>query len=218
MNKLIDHTLLKADSTLSQIKKLCEEARTHDFASVCVNPTWVKRCAEELKGSDVKVCTVIGFPLGAATSAVKAYETKDALANGAEEFDMVINIGALKDQNYELVENDIRSVVEAAQGHCVKVILETCLLSQEEIVKACECCVNAKATFVKTSTGFSTAGATVENVKLMKESVHGACKVKAAGGVRCYEDLQAMVEAGADRIGTSAGVKLLQKENVNSSY
>lgn len=218
MNKLIDHTLLKADSTRSQIKKLCEEARTCDFASVCVNPTWVKLCAEELKDSDVKVCTVIGFPLGASTSAIKAYETRDALANGAEEFDMVINIGALKDQNYELVEQDIRSVVEAAQGHCVKVILETCLLSQEEIIKACECCVNAKATFVKTSTGFSTAGATIENVKLMKESVHGACKVKAAGGVRSYEDLQKMVEAGADRIGTSAGVKLLQKENVNSSY
>lgn len=218
MNKLIDHTLLKADSTRSQIKKLCEEARTCDFASVCVNPTWVKLCAEELKDSDVKVCTVIGFPLGASTSAIKAYETKDALANGAEEFDMVINIGALKDQDYELVEQDIRSVVEAAQGHCVKVILETCLLSQEEIIKACECCVNAKATFVKTSTGFSTAGATIENVKLMKESVHGACKVKAAGGVRSYEDLQKMVEAGADRIGTSAGVKLLQKENVNSSY
>lgn len=218
MNKLIDHTLLKADSTLSQIKKLCEEARTCDFASVCVNPTWVKLCAEELKDSDVKVCTVIGFPLGASTSASKAFETKDALANGAEEFDMVINIGALKDQNYELVEQDIRSVVEAAQGHCVKVILETCLLSKEEIIKACECCVNAKATFVKTSTGFSTAGATIENVKLMKESVHCACKVKAAGGVRSYEDLQKMVEAGADRIGTSAGVKLLQKENVNSSY
>lgn len=218
MNKLIDHTLLKADSTRSQIKKLCEEARTCDFASVCVNPTWVKLCAEELKDSDVKVCTVIGFPLGASTSAIKAYETKDALAKGAEEFDMVINIGALKDQDYELVEQDIRSVVEAAQGHCVKVILETCLLSQEEIIKACECCVNAKATFVKTSTGFSTAGATIENVKLMKESVHGACKVKAAGGVRSYEDLQKMVEAGADRIGTSAGVKLLQKENVNSSY
>lgn len=218
MNKLIDHTLLKADSTLSQIKKLCEEAKTYDFASVCVNPTWVKVCAEELKGSDVKVCTVIGFPLGASTSAVKAFETKDALANGAEEFDMVINIGALKDQNYELVEQDICGVVEAAQGHCVKVILETCLLSQDEIIKACECCVNAKATFVKTSTGFSTAGATIENVKLMKESVHGACKVKAAGGVRSYEDLQEMVEAGADRIGTSAGVKLLQKENVNSSY
>lgn len=218
MNKLIDHTLLKADSTLSQIKKLCEEARTYDFASVCVNSTWVKTCAEELKGTDVKVCTVIGFPLGAATSAVKAFETKDALANGAEEFDMVLNIGALKDQNYELVERDIRSVVEAAEGHCVKVILETCLLSHDEIIKACKCCVNAEATFVKTSTGFSTAGATIENVKLMKESVHGACKVKAAGGVRCYEDLQAMVEAGADRIGTSAGVKLLQKENVNSSY
>lgn len=214
MNKLIDHTLLKADSTRSQIKKLCEEARTCDFASVCVNPTWVKLCAEELKDSDVKVCTVIGFPLGASTSAIKAYETKDALAKGAEEFDMVINIGALKDQDYELVEQDIRSVVEAAQGHCVKVILETCLLSQEEIIKACECCVNAKATFVKTSTGFSTAGATIENVKLMKESVHGACKVKAAGGVRSYEDLQKMVEAGADRIGTSAGVKLLQKEKL----
>lgn len=218
MNKLIDHTLLKADAVQAQIEKLCEEAKEHDFASVCVNPTWVKTCAELLKESDVKVCTVIGFPLGATTSAVKAFETKEALANGAEEFDMVINIGALKDQRYEYVVEDIRSVVEAAKGHCVKVILETCLLSDEEIVKACECCVKAKATFVKTSTGFSTAGATVAHVKLMKASVQGACKVKAAGGVRCYEDLQAMVEAGADRIGTSAGVKLLQKENVNSSY
>ena len=218
MNKTIDHTLLKADATKDKIATLCDEALKYDFASVCVNPTWVKFCAEKLKGSDVKVCTVIGFPLGATTSAVKAFETKDAIANGAQEVDMVINIGALKDQDYELVENDIRAVVEAADGLCVKVILETCLLSKEEIVKACELCVNAKATFVKTSTGFSTAGATVENVALMKESVHGACKVKAAGGVRSYDDLVKMIEAGADRIGTSAGVKLLQKENVNSSY
>lgn len=218
MNKYIDHTLLKANSTKAQILHLCEEAKEYDFASVCVNPTWVKTCAQALEGSDVMVCTVIGFPLGATTSAVKAFETKEAIANGASEVDMVINIGALKDQNYELVQSDVEAVVNAAEGKCVKVILETCLLTEEEIVKACELCVAAKATFVKTSTGFSTRGATVEDVKLMKNTVKDNCKVKAAGGVRCFADMEAMIDAGADRIGTSAGVKLMQKENVNSQY
>lgn len=218
MNKYIDHTLLKADATSKQIEVLCGEAKKYDFASVCVNPTWVSKCYELLKESDVMVCTVIGFPLGASTSKTKAFETKNAIENGASEVDMVINIGALKDKNDELVLNDVKAVVEAAEGKCVKVILETCLLSEEEIVRACEICVEAKATFVKTSTGFSTRGATVEDVKIMKKAVNGACLIKAAGGVRCFEDMEMMIEAGANRIGTSAGVKLMQKENSNSSY
>lgn len=217
-SKYIDHTLLKANATKSQILTLCQEARQYDFASVCVNPCWVKTCAEELNDCDVMVCTVIGFPLGATTSETKAFETSQAIENGADEVDMVLNIGALKDENYDLVCSDIKAVVEAAHGKCVKVILETCLLSDEEIVKACECCVKAKATFVKTSTGFSTAGANPRVVKIMKDAVDGKCLVKAAGGVKCPQDMEEMIQAGADRIGTSSGVKLMQGENANSSY
>lgn len=218
LSKYIDHTLLKPDSTKEQILKLCKEAIEHDFASVCVNPYWVSFCKEQLQKCDVKVCCVIGFPLGATTSETKAFETKQVFEAGADEVDMVINIGALKDQDYASVEKDIKAVVEAANGHCVKVILETCLLTDEEIVKACECCVNAKATFVKTSTGFSTAGANPRVVKLMKDTVGDKCLVKAAGGVKCQEDMLKMIENGADRIGTSSGVKLMNKENANSSY
>ena len=218
ISKYIDHTLLKANATKSQILTLCDEAKQYDFASVCVNPCWVSACAEALKGSDVMVCTVIGFPLGATTSETKAFETKQAIANGASEVDMVINIGALKDKDYDFVTKDIEAVVAAAEGKCVKVILETCLLSDEEIVKACECCVKAKAAFVKTSTGFSTEGANPRVVKIMKEAVHGACLVKAAGGVKSPQDMDEMIKAGADRIGTSSGVKLMQGENANSSY
>ena len=210
-NKMIDHTVLKADTPLDTVKKICDEAMEYGFASVCINPCHVAYCADYLKDSDVNVCTVIGFPLGANTSAVKAFETKDAIANGADEIDMVMNIGALKDKNYDLVRDDVKAVVEAANGTLVKVILETCLLTEDEIKKACELCVEAKADYVKTSTGFSTRGATIEDVRIMKEAVHGKAKVKAAGGVRTPEDMVKIVAAGADRIGTSAGCSLVKK-------
>ncbi|MBY6267717.1 deoxyribose-phosphate aldolase, partial [Parageobacillus thermoglucosidasius] len=183
--KMIDHTLLKADTTKAQIVKLCEEAKQYGFASVCVNPTWVATAAELLKGTDVKVCTVIGFPLGANTPETKAFETKNAIENGATEVDMVINIGALKDGNDDLVERDIRAVVEAAKGKAlVKVIIETCLLTEEEKVRACQLAVKAGADYVKTSTGFSTGGATTEDVALMRKTVGPNIGVKASGGVR----------------------------------
>lgn len=210
-NKMIDHTVLKADTPLETVKRICDEAMEYGFASVCINPCHVAYCADYLKDSDVNVCTVIGFPLGANTSAVKAFETKDAIANGADEIDMVMNIGALKDKNYDLVRNDVKAVVEAANGTLVKVILETCLLTEDEIKKACELCVEAKADYVKTSTGFSTRGATIEDVQIMKAAVQGKAKVKAAGGVRTHEDMVKIVEAGADRIGTSAVCSLVDK-------
>lgn len=210
-NKMIDHTVLKADTPLETVKRICDEAMEYGFASVCINPCHVAYCADYLKDSDVNVCTVIGFPLGANTSAVKAFETKDAIANGADEIDMVMNIGVLKDKNYDLVRNDVKAVVEAANGTLVKVILETCLLTEDEIKKACELCVEAKADYVKTSTGFSTRGATIEDVQIMKAAVQGKAKVKAAGGVRTHEDMVKIIEAGADRIGTSAGCSLVDK-------
>ena len=210
-NKMIDHTVLKADTPLETVKRICDEAMEYGFASVCINPCHVAYCADYLKDSDVNVCTVIGFPLGANTSAVKAFETKDAISNGADEIDMVMNIGALKDKNYDLVRDDVKAVVEAANGTLVKVILETCLLTEDEIKKACELCVEAKADYVKTSTGFSTRGATIEDVQIMKAVVQGKAKVKAAGGVRTHEDMVKIVEAGADRIGTSAGCSLVEK-------
>lgn len=218
MNKYIDHTLLKQNATKEQIITLCTEAKSYDFASVCVNPAWVSTCAQQLAGSTVKVCTVIGFPLGATTSEVKAFETKNAIENGAEEIDMVINIGALKDRHMALVTSDIRAVKQAAGRHIVKVIIETCLLTDDEKVLACKAAVDAGADFVKTSTGFSTSGATVEDVRLMKSVVGDSALVKAAGGVRTYEDLVAMIDAGADRIGTSAGVALLSKQINTQSY
>ncbi|WP_342598431.1 deoxyribose-phosphate aldolase [Psychrobacillus sp. FSL H8-0483] len=216
---LIDHTLLKQDATKKQIEKLCEEAKTNIFASVCVNPTWVKLSSTLLQDSPVKVCTVIGFPLGASTTAVKAFETTDAIENGADEIDMVINVGALKDQDYNFVQRDIEAVVEAAKGKAiVKVILETCLLTDEQIAKASELSKTAGADFVKTSTGFSTGGATVSAVKLMRETVGPDLGVKASGGVRNLEDLQAMVDAGATRIGASSGVEIVQGLESKSSY
>lgn len=218
LNKYIDHTLLKADAKQDKIETLCKEAKEYDFASICVNTYWVPFCAKQLEGSDVKVCTVVGFPLGAMSSNAKAFETKDAIEHGASEIDMVLNIGEMKAGHYDVVREDVKAVVEAANGHCVKVILETCLLTKEEIVKACELCIEAGATFVKTSTGFSTRGATVEDVKLMKETVKDKCLVKAAGGVRCRADLDNMIEAGADRIGTSAGVALMQDKTNTSDY
>ncbi|MFJ7746232.1 deoxyribose-phosphate aldolase [Peribacillus sp. NPDC097295] len=216
---LIDHTLLKADATKEQIKVLCEEAREYNFASVCVNPTWVKYASELLKGSEVKVCTVIGFPLGASTPETKAFETKDAISNGAHEVDMVINIGALKDKDDELVERDIRAVVAAATGKALsKVIIETSLLSEEEKVRACEIAVKAGTDFVKTSTGFSTGGATVEDVALMRKTVGPDIGVKASGGVRNTSDAEKIVEAGASRIGASAGVSIVKGLTADSDY
>ncbi|HZG60565.1 MAG TPA: deoxyribose-phosphate aldolase [Anoxybacillus sp.] len=217
--KMIDHTLLKADTTKEQIVKLCEEAKQYNFASVCVNPTWVATAAELLKGTDVKVCTVIGFPLGANTPETKAFETKDAIEKGATEVDTVINIGALKDGNDELVERDIRAVVEAAKGKAlVKVIIETCLLTEEEKVRACELAVKAGADYVKTSTGFSTGGATVEDVALMRKTVGPEIGVKASGGVRDLQGAEAMIQAGATRIGTSSGVAIIQGKTATTDY
>ncbi len=216
---LVDHTLLRADARKEEITKLAEEAKEFSFASVCVNPTWVSYASELLKESTVKVCTVIGFPLGANTPEVKAFETKNAIENGADEVDMVINIAALKDNNNELVERDIRAVVEAAKGKAlVKVIIETCLLTDEEKVRACELSVKAGADFVKTSTGFSTGGATVEDVALMRKTVGANVGVKASGGVRNLKDLENVVSVGATRIGTSSGVKIVQGEEANTAY
>ncbi|XRG78375.1 deoxyribose-phosphate aldolase [Rossellomorea sp. GAMAL-10_SWC] len=217
--KLVDHTLLRADAKREEIAKLAEEAKEFNFASVCINPTWVSYASELLKDSSVKVCTVIGFPLGANTPEVKAFETTNAIENGAEEVDMVINISALKEKNDELVERDVRAVVEAAKGKAlVKVIIETCLLTDEEKVRACELSVKAGADFVKTSTGFSTGGATVEDVALMRKTVGENVGVKASGGVRNLKDVENVVAAGANRIGTSSGVKIVQGEEANTAY
>ncbi|MGE7305656.1 deoxyribose-phosphate aldolase [Priestia megaterium] len=217
---IIDHTLLKADATEEQITVLAQEAKEYSFASVCVNPTWVKKAAELLKDApEVKVCTVIGFPLGATTSAVKAFETTNAIENGADEVDMVINIGALKDKNYDLVQSDIQAVVDAAKGKAlVKVIIETALLTDEEKAKVSELAVKAGADFVKTSTGFSTGGATVEDVALMRKTVGPDVGVKASGGVRGLEDAKAMIEAGATRIGASSGVSIAKGQLSSSDY
>jgi len=215
----IDHTLLKADASKTEITTLCEEARKYSFASVCVNPTWVKIASAALEGSPVKVCTVIGFPLGAATSDVKAFETADAIANGATEIDMVINIGAIRSGANELVEEDIKAVVNAAKGKAiVKVIIETSLLNDKEKRKACELSVLAGANFVKTSTGFSTGGATEEDVKLMRAVVGPEMGVKASGGVRSLEDMKKMIDAGATRIGASSGVQIMQGLESKSDY
>lgn len=211
INKLIDHTALKPNTNKKSILKLIAEAKTYDFASVCVNPCWVALAHQELKNTDVKVCTVIGFPLGANTTEVKVFETKDAIEKGAQEIDMVINIAMLKDKEYDYVENEIHQIVEAAKDNAiVKVIIETCLLTDEEKIKACELSQKAGADFVKTSTGFSTGGATVHDIALMRKTVGAEMGVKASGGVHTHEEALAMVEAGATRIGASAGVKLLK--------
>ena len=208
--KTIDHTLLKAIGTADQVRELCAEARKFGFASVCVNPVWVPLCAKELAGSGVMVCTVIGFPLGANQSEIKAAEARLAVAQGAHEVDMVINIGAAKAGNWKTVEEDIGAVVAAAAGKAkVKVIIETCYLSDAEKAKACEAAQRAGADFVKTSTGFGTGGATPEDVKLMKKAVGGKLQVKASGGVRTYHDAILMLDAGADRIGASSGVAII---------
>ncbi|MGM9974648.1 MAG: deoxyribose-phosphate aldolase [Clostridiaceae bacterium] len=217
--KMIDHTLLKADALEEQVKELCREAKEYNFASVCVNPSYVSFCAEELKNSDVKVCTVIGFPLGATTTEVKSFEAKDAIEKGAQEVDMVINIGKLKDKDYIYVKNDIEEVVKAAKGKALtKVIIETCLLTREEKIKACELAKEAGADFVKTSTGFSTGGATLEDIKLMRETVGPELGVKASGGVRSYKDAITMIEGGATRIGASASIAICQGLESEGSY
>lgn len=211
INKLIDHTALKPNTTKESILKLITEAKTYDFASVCVNPCWIELAHQELKNTDVKVCTVIGFPLGANTTEVKVFEAKDAIEKGAQEIDMVINIAMLKDKEYDYVENEIHQIVEAAKDKAiVKVIIEACLLTDEEKIKACELSQKAGADFVKTSTGFSTGGATVHDIALMRKTVGAEMGVKASGGVHTHEEALAMVEAGANRIGASAGVKLLK--------
>lgn len=209
-NKLIDHTLLKADATPDQITKLCEEAKEYDFKSVCVNPSYVSLAAYLLSNTDVLVCTVVGFPLGATSTDAKIAETEYALRDGADEIDMVINVGQLKAKNDLYVFNEIREIKNTCGDFTLKVILETCLLTKEEIVRACEIAVKAGADFVKTSTGFSTGGATVEDVKLMRETVGPDIGVKASGGIRTHQALLDMVAAGANRIGASAGPKILK--------
>ncbi len=209
-SKYIDHTLLKPESTKQQVQKIIDEAKQFDFATVMVNPYWIPFVKPQLEGTDVKAACVIGFPLGANTKVVKVFETQDALKNGADEIDMVLNIGALKDSDDAYVIDEIKAVKEACGEHCLKVIIETCLLTDEEKVRACKDVVEAGANFVKTSTGFSTGGATVHDVSLMKKAVAGSdVKVKASGGVRSREDFDAMIAAGAERIGTSSGTKLL---------
>ena len=207
--KYIDHTVLAANATQEKIEKLCEEAKQWKFASVCVNTCWTKLCAEKLKGTGVNVCVVVGFPLGAMCTKAKAYEAKCAVEDGATEVDMVINIGWLKDRKDDLVENDIREVKKACGDKHLKVIIEACLLTEEEKVRACELSVKAGADFVKTSTGFSTGGATAEDVALMRKTVGPDTGVKAAGGIRTFEDAKKMIEAGANRLGCSAGIAIV---------
>jgi len=209
-SQYIDHTLLKPDATSEMIERLCTEAKEHQFFSVCVQPIWVKMAAKLLQGSSVKICTVIGFPCGSTYSAVKRREAEIARDEGAQELDMVLQIGALKSKDYRLVEQDIRTVVEAAPNALVKVILETCLLSNEEKKAACRISMEAGAHFVKTSTGFSSAGATIEDVRLMRQAVGPDFGVKASGGIRDAETAYAMIKAGATRLGTSSGIAILQ--------
>ncbi len=208
----IDHTVLAADATEEKIQKLCDEAKEWKFASVCVNTCWTKFCAQQLKGTGVNVCTVVGFPLGAMCTKAKAFEAKCAVEEGATEVDMVINIGLLKDHKDDLVEEDIRAVKQACGDKVLKVIIEACLLTDEEKVRACQLSVKAGADFVKTSTGFSKWGAKVEDVALMRKTVGDKTGVKAAGGIRTYEDAVKMIEAGANRLGCSAGIAIVQGE------
>lgn len=211
--KYFDHTILKPDASKEEVLKICEEALKYDFMSVCVNQYRTKLVAERLKGSEVKVCTVVGFPLGAVSTEVKVFETEQAIQDGAQEIDMVLNIGALKDKDYDIVKEDIKRVKQACGEKAIlKVIIETCLLTEEEKEKACELSVEANADFVKTSTGFSKGGAIPEDVTLMKKVVNGRALVKASGGIRDYETAKKMIEAGADRLGTSATVKIIEQK------
>ncbi|CAM2741017.1 deoxyribose-phosphate aldolase [Clostridium sporogenes] len=210
LSKYIDHTLLKPQATEKDILKLIEEAKSYDFASVCVNPSWVKLAHKNLKNTDVKVCTVVGFPLGATSTASKVYETKVAIEDGADEIDMVISVGQLKSGNDEYVKEEIKKIVEASKHKLVKVIIETCLLTEEEKVKACTLAKEAGADYVKTSTGFSTGGAKPEDIKLMRETVGKDMGVKASGGIHTKEEMESMIENGATRIGASCGVQLVR--------
>lgn len=211
-SKYFDHTILKAEATKEQVLKICDEALAHDFASVCVNQYYTKLVADRLKGSDVKVCTVVGFPLGMSDTRVKAYETKAAIEDGATEIDMVINVGALKDKEYDYVRNEIRTLKEICGKDIVlKVILETCLLTDEEKKKACELSQEAGADFVKTSTGFGSGGAKAEDVALMKKTVGSKMGVKASGGIHTAKEAEAMIDAGASRLGTSATLAIIQE-------
>ena len=218
INKFIDHTVLSQDADEKKIDKLIAEAKEHDFASVCVNSCWTKKCAEALKDSDVNVCVVVGFPLGAMDTKSKAFETKTAIENGADEIDMVINVGWLKSGRYSDVENDIREVKKACGDKHLKVIIEWGLLTDEEKVKACELSERAGADFVKTSTGFSKSGATVEDVALMRKTVGDRLGVKAAGGIRDGKTAVAMIKAGASRLGCSAGIKIIEETDPNAEY
>lgn len=208
-SKYIDHTILKADATKDKIVNLCKEAIEYDFKSVCINPSYIPLAKELLKESDVLVCTVIGFPLGQMSTKAKVFEAKDAIEMGADEVDMVLNIAKLKDKDDEYVRDEIKAIKEACGEKTLKVIIETCLLTDEEKVRACHLIMEAGADFVKTSTGFSTSGATFEDVKILKNTVGDKCFVKAAGGVKTKEDFAKMIELGADRIGTSSGTKLM---------
>jgi deoxyribose-phosphate aldolase len=217
--KYIDHTILKPNATTEQVKKICDEAKEYGFASVCVNPTHVSFVANELKGSDVKTCVVVGFPLGANTTCIKVAETESVIKDGAEEVDMVVNIGAIKDGNWELVESDIKGVVDVSKGKAlVKVIIETCLLTDSEKEKVCTIAKKVGADFVKTSTGFSTGGATAEDIALMRKTVGPEMGVKASGGVRDFETSKAMIDAGATRIGASAGIAIVEGNVGTDSY
>lgn len=209
LSKYIDHTLLKADASEAAIKRLCDEAKEYDFKSVCVNPSNIEICKKELQGTNVLICTVIGFPLGAMSTEAKVFEASDAVMKGADEVDMVINIAKLKDEKYDYCIEEIKRIKRACNNKTLKVILETCLLTDNEIVEGCKCVIKGGADFVKTSTGFSNGGATFDAVKLMKETVGNSCKIKAAGGVRNHADMLKMIELGADRIGTSSGTKLV---------
>ncbi len=222
LNKHIDHTKLGANVSKEQIDQLLEEAKEYDFKSVCINPIWVKYAKHKLRKTTVLTCTVIGFPHGTHQPNVKKYEAEQAVLDGAEELDLVINLYALKSKDYQTVTEEIKGVVAAADGRVVKVIIETCYLTDEEIKDACELAVTAGANFVKTSTGFGTGGATIEHVKLMKQIVDGRAEVKASGGIRTYDQAMAMIEAGATRLGTSNGVQIMEKvgkdNDSNSSY
>lgn len=211
LNKYIDHTNLKCFSTKKDIKKLCDEALKYDFASVCVHPYYVEYAKSIMKKSHVAVGTVIGFPLGANVTATKVFEIKQALKDGADELDVVINIGALKDKNYDYIASEIETLVEASEGHVLKVIIETSYLNNEEIIKMCEICKSKFVYFIKTSTGFGDAGATVEVVSLMKQHIGDILEIKASGGIKTYADAIALIEAGATRIGTSNGVKIMEE-------
>lgn len=218
LNKYIDHTNLKQDMSEQDLIKLVNEAKEYDFFSICINPCWVTLASELLAGSNTNVCSVIGFPLGANTTNIKVLEAKEAIDNGASEIDMVINVSKLKDKDYEYVYNEIKKIKEAIGDNVLKVIIEACLLTDEEKTIACQIIMKAGADFVKTSTGMSTGGATVEDVKLFKEVVGDTTLIKAAGGVRTYEDAISMIEAGANRIGTSGGVKIVNGETHTDGY